>query len=81
MVPYHTHNTKRATNVMSLVLPKSKLSPKIRWSILTLPSMINSSPQPAYIKDYGHGSTLGGGVRIGRLFLGESFKVCKYVKK
>ena len=81
MVQYHTHSTKKATNVMSFVLPKSKLSPEIKRSILTPPSKIISCSQSGYIKDWLHGSTLGGGVRIGRLFLGESFKVRKYVKK
>ena len=81
MSPYHTHNTKKAAHVMSFVLTKSTISPKIRRSILTPPSMIISCRKFVYIKGCLHGSILGGGFRIGRLFSGESFKVRKYVKK
>ena len=81
MVRYHTRSTKKATNVLSSVLPSTKLSPKIRRPILSPLSKIIICPQSAYIEDCGHGSILGGGGSIGRQFLGENLKVRKYLKK
>jgi hypothetical protein len=81
MVQYHTRGKKKETNVLSSVLPRSKLSPKIKRPILTPPSKIIMCLQSAYIEDCRHGSILGGGGSIGRQFLRESLKVHKYLKK
>ena len=81
MVRYHTRSTKKATIVLSSVLPRSKISPEIRRPILTPPSKIIICLQSAYIEDCRHGSILGGGGSIGRQFSGESLKVRKYLKK
>ena len=81
MVQYQTRSTKKATNVLSSVLPSTKLSLKIRWPILYPPSKIIICSQSAYSEDCGHGSILGGRGSIGRQFLGGNLKVRKYLKK